>query len=410
MTIRNASRGRQITGLGMLILLIAAGALAVPGPEQQKVALANASFAFSLLKEIAKEQPAQNIFLSPYSLSTALHMVSHGAGGQTKAEMQRVLGTGGLNLSAVDQANQASLQSLSSLDTNITLTIANALWYRKGISVKPDFLSRNQAFFGAKVDALDFNDPAATGIINSWAKEQTHGRIPTIVSGPFSPLVRMFLANAVYFKGKWLSPFEPKDTKDRAFHVAATRQKTVPMMHKSHDFTYRRGTGYQAVRLEYQDSDLAMYVFLPDPGSSPEKLLAIMNGDTWHRITLPGFSEKQGTLMLPRFKLEFGIDLRKSLAALGMKSAFIPERASFPGISDEPLFIGAASQRAFVEVNEEGTEAAAVTMLAWANKSELDPPKPFEMIVDRPFLFIIHHRPTNTILFMGLVQDPPAAD
>ena len=329
MTTRNASRGRQTTGLGMLILLIATGALAATGPEQQKVASANASFAFSLLKEIAKEQPAQNIFVSPYSLSTALHMVSHGADGKTKAEMQRVLGTGGLNLGSVDQANQASLQSLTSLDTNITLTIANALWYRKGISVKPDFLSHNQAFFGAKVDALDFNDPAATGIINSWAKEQTHGRIPIIVSGPISPLVRMFLANAVYFKGKWLSPFEPKDTKDRAFHVSATRQKTVPMMQKNHDFTYRRGTGYQAVRLEYQDSELAMYVFLPDPGSSPEKLLAIMNGDNWQRITLPGFKEKQGTLMLPRFKLEYGIDLRKPPDRLGHEERIPPGASEF---------------------------------------------------------------------------------
>jgi serpin B len=150
-----------------------------------------------------------------------------------------------------------------------------------------------------------------------------------------------------------------------------------------------------------------MYVFLPDADSSPERLLSIMNGDKWQRVTLPGFSEKKGTLVFPRFKLEYGVDLEKPLRALGLRHAF--EAADFSGMSSMPLFISEALQRTFVEVNEEGTEAAAVTVMDIASGIELNPPKPFEMIVDRPFLFVIHHFDRDgagSILFMGVVFDP----
>ena len=147
-----------------------------------------------------------------------------------------------------------------------------------------------------------------------------------------------------------------------------------------------------------------MYVFLPDAGSSPEKLLGIMSGDTWQRVTEPGFSEREGTVVLPRFKLEYGVELKQPLRAMGMKAAF--GKADFSGISDHPLFISAVRQRTFVEVNEEGTEAAAVTEVLIATGIDMNPPKPFEMIVDRPFLFLIEDKQTGTILFMGVVFDP----
>jgi Serine protease inhibitor len=176
------------------------------------------------------------------------------------------------------------------------------------------------------------------------------------------------------------------------------------MMEQARRFTYRRGTGYQAVRLPYQGWNLAMYVFLPDVGSSPEKLLGIMSGDTWQRVTEPGFSEREGTVVLPRFKLEYGVELKQPLKALGMKAAF--GKTDFSGISDHPLFISAVRQRTFVEVNEEGTEAAAATVIGMSHGIEMNPPKPFEMIVDRPFLFLIEDKQTGTILFMGVVFDP----
>jgi serpin B len=383
---------------------------AASSADQQKLASANTGFAFKLLKEIAKEQPARNVFISPYSVSSVLQMVCNGAGGKTKEELQQVLGTTGLSLPEMNQANQNLSRAIQSGSSNVVLNSANAIWYRKGVSIKPEFISCNQQFYQAKVDGLDFNDPASVGIMNAWVNEMTRGRIPGIVSGPISPLTYLYLANAVYFKGGWFTPFEAKETKERMFHLRGGQQKKLPMMAKAGDFTYRRGTGYQAVRLPYKDWNLAMYVFLPDAGSSLEKLLAIMNGDNWQRITLPGFSEKKGTLVLPRFKLEYGVDLKKPLRALGLKHAF--DGADFSGMSSAPLFISEALQTTFVEVNEEGTEAAAATMTVMTQGIEMNPPKPFEMIVDRPFLFVIHYFDPNTagsILFMGMVFDPGAS-
>lgn len=373
--------------------------------EQHTLASAEIGFAFKLLKQIAKIQPGANVCISPYSASSVLQMASTGAGGQTKVEMAQVLGTTGIPADALFAAVRDVSRSLNSGSTSVVLSAANALWYRQGTPIKPEFVARSQEFFGATVDALDFNDPRSVAIVNTWAKEKTRGRIPVIADGLMDPATDLFLANAVYFKGKWEVPFETKLTKDRVFHLRGGRERKLPMMEQTRQFKYRHGTGYQAVRLSYQGWSVAMYVFLPDGGSSPEKLLTIMSGDTWQRVTEPGFNEREGTVVLPRFKLEYGVELKEPLKALGMKAAF--GKADFSGISTRPLFISAVRQRTFIEVNEEGTEAAAVTGIPVPLSGiEMNPPKPFQMIVDRPFLFLIEDKQTRTILFMGVVFDP----
>ncbi len=394
--------------MAVLILFAGLHQAAASPTDEQTLAAANNGFAFKLLKQLAKDQPATNIFISPYSASTVLQMVGSGAAGQTKTEMQQVLGTTGLSSDAVSVANKEIAQALNGGNTNIILTTANAIWYRQGVLVKPEFIARNQKFFGATVAPLNFADPHSVDIINAWANEKTHGKISRIADGMIDPnWTRLFLANAVYFKGKWADPFDAKDTKDRPFHLHGGSQKNVPMMTQTKTFTYRRGTGYQAVRLPYQDENFAMFVFLPDANSSPEKLLGIMNGDTWQRVTKPGFSEKEGTVVLPKFKLEYSVELKQPLEAMGMKTAFYLDKANFSGIAPPPLYISAARQKTFIEVKEEGTEAAAVTGIVMAGCEEpLPPPNPFQMIVDRPFLFLIEDKPTGTILFMGVMFDP----
>ena len=385
--------------------LLSCGLCGASSADQQQLARADNRFAFKLLKQLAKDQPGTNIFISPYSASAVLQMVGNGAKGQTRSRMEQVLETTGLQPDAVNQANSDLDDSLNNGNTNVVLMTANAIWYRKGTPVQPEFIAANQQFFGATVEALDFSDPHSIDVMNAWAREKTRGRINGIADGLIDPATLLFLANAVYFKGKWAVPFEVKSTKDRIFHLRGGHQKKLPMMEQARRFTYRRGTGYQAVRLPYQGWNLAMYVFLPDANSSPEKLLGIMSGDTWQRVTEPGFREREGTVVLPRFKLEYGVELKQPLKALGMRAAFA--RADFSGISAEPLFISAVRQRAFVEVNEEGTEAVAVTEVPIAiGLAEMNPPKPFEMIVDRPFLFLIEDKQTGTILFMGVVFDP----
>jgi len=396
----------KISLIAVLVLLAGLHQVAASSADQQ-IAAANNGFAFKLLKQLAKEPPAANIFISPYSASTVLQMVGNGAAGRTKAEMQQVLGTTGLSSTAVNGANKDIAQSLNSGNTNVILTTANAIWYRQGAVVKPEFTACNQQFFGATVDALNFADPHSVDIINAWANEKTHGKISRIADGMIDPIyTRLFLVNAVYFKGKWAEPFDAKDTTDRPFHLRIGGQKNVPMMTQTKTFTYRHGTGYQAVRLPYQGENLAMYVFLPDTNSSLEKLLGIMNGDTWQRVTKPGFSEKEGTVVLPKFKLEYSVELNQPLQTLGMKTAFDPTNADFSGIAPQ-LFISAARQKTFVEVKEEGTEAAAVTGIAVAaGGMMMPPPNPFQMIVDRPFLFLVEDKQTGMILFMGVMFDP----
>ena len=400
----------KISSIAVLVLLAGLHQAAASLTDAQTLATANNDFAFKLLKQLAKDQPVTNIFISPYSASTVLQMVGNGAAGRTKAEMQQILGTTGFSSAGVNAANKDIAQSLNSGNTNVILTTANAIWYRQGTPVKPEFISCNQQFFGATVDGLNFQDPHAVDVINAWANEKTHGKISRIADGMIDPIyTKLFLANAVYFKGKWEDPFDANDTKDRPFHLRGGGQKIIPMMTKSKTFTYRRGTGYQAVRLPYQGENLAMYVFLPDTNSSPEHLLAIMSGDTWQRVTKPGFSEKEGTVVLPKFKLEYSVELKQPLQALGMKLAFDMDKADFSGIAPG-LFISHARQKTFVEVKEEGTEAAAVTGVAMESLGiAMPPPNPFQMIVDRPFLFLIEDNQTGTILFMGILFDPEAS-
>ena len=399
---------RRFTAIVMMAFLTVR-VWAAPHDDEHKLASANTGFAFKLLKQLTKDQPAKNIFISPFGVSTVLQMAGNGAGGQTKTEMQQVLGTTSLSQTIVNTASRDINQSLNSSDTNNILTIANAIWYQQGIPAKPDFIACNQQFFGATVDPLDFTNAHSADVINAWASDKTRGKITHIADGMMSPPPDLYLANAVYFKAKWQDPFDHSSTKDRAFQLRNGSQKQVPMMEKSRKFNYRRGSGYQAVRLPYEGWNLAMYVFLPDPSSSPEKLVGIMTGEKWERVTRPGFEDRDGTVVLPKFKLEYGVELEKPLKAMGMTVAFNPfGAADFSGISSRPLYISAVRQRTFVEVGEEGTEAVAVTGMTVPMSSgpEPIPPPPFKMIVDRPFLFLIADEQTGTVMFMGVIFEP----
>jgi serpin B len=378
-----------------------------------RLAAANNFFAFNLLKELNAENPSGNLFVSPYSAATALQMVVNGAGGTTKLEMQKVLQTTGLSTDTINAASKTAAALLNTTDTNIILTTANALWYRQSAHIKDSFLAANQKYFSATIKPLDFsNVPAAENEINQWASDQTHGRITGIANGMIDPLYTdLILANAIYFKGKWLDPFDKNLTKERPFHPAAGAAKNLPMMEMSKTFTYRKGSGYQAVRLPYLGGDLAMYVFLPDAGSSPAKLLHLMNGDRWRKVTVPGFCESNGLVVLPKFRLENTYALVPALKALGMKTAFNNQKLQpdpdFSEMFPDVHHISQVRQKTFVDVAEEGTEAAAVTDIGMPLSAgpEEATPKPFELIVDRPFLFAIVDAHSEMILFMGVVND-----
>ena len=389
------------------VLTLAAGLRmpAVSGADLQKLMAANNTFAFDLMGQVARGQRDANVFLSPFSVSSALQMVENGAAGQTKMEMQQVLHTANQLPAALNQSFKELNQSLLSRK-DVTLNLANGIWFKQGFHLKPDFVAQNKNFFKAELAGVDFDNPKSAQTINNWAEKQTQGRIKDIEKFPFDPMIRLILANAIYFKGKWFIPFDKSQTKPRDFHLPSGKTKATPTMMQSREFGYQETPDFQAVRLFYEGR-FQMEVFLPAKNSSPLKLLeSFKTGENWQNNIEAGFHGRQGTLMLPKFKMECAVRLNEPLETLGMKRAN-SIIAEFPAMADEPLFISEMKQESFVEVDEKGTEAAAVTGISvTAMGAEFEPPKPFEMIVDRPFLFVISDTISDSILFTGIVSDP----
>ncbi|HEY1661808.1 MAG TPA: serpin family protein [Verrucomicrobiae bacterium] len=397
-----------IIGLSAVATFAQGPTLALPGqspPPDNKLADADNGFAFGLLKQIANADTGKNTFISPFSVATALEMVANGAAGQTRAEMQNALNTAGIAATELNDDCKALNQSLAA-QTNAILDLANGIWYQNDLKLKPQFISDNQTYFDAELAAVDFSNPSSAQMINDWASKKTFGKIQGVVSYPMPPDTRMVLANAIYFKGKWEDPFEKNLTTPQDFHLPGGSVEQVPMMEKQAYYPYQEGNGFQAVEVSYQGDRLQMILFLPATNSSPQQLLNQFNGDTWRNKILPGFEDRRGDLAFPKFTLNYDVTLNDSLEALGMKSAFSKDNANFSAMALEPLCISEVKQKSYVAVDEEGTEAAAVTTVVMESAAAMEPINTFNMTVDRPFFFVIADSQTQAILFMGIVNNP----
>ncbi len=364
--------------------------------------LANTRFGFKLLAEIHRQDDSENIFISPLSVSTALAMTYNGAAGETQQAMAKALELEEMTPQEVNSANAELRKSLENPDPKVELIIANSLWARQGVEFKTNFLQRNRQFFGAEIATLDFNDPQAPGIINQWVDTNTRGKVQKIVED-IDPRMVMFLINATYFKGIWQVEFDKSKTKEGIFHLPGGRGKQVPMMSQSGKYPYYWSESFQAVSLPYGGGRISLYLFLPDEGHSLIDFLRNLNQENWEQW-MSLFRQMEGDITLPRFKLEYDEDLDGALKALGMEAAFDPDKANFGGMrSERDLFIQRVKHKAVVEVNEEGTEAAAVTSVEVGVTSV---PEIFTIVVDRPFFFAIRDNQTGTVLFMGVVIEP----
>lgn len=386
-----------------------------PEPEQQqskkvddRLLAASSKFTFKLYEQAVKQRDHKNLFISPTSVMFALAMTYNGAEGETRRAMADALGLTGMSLEEVNRAAADLSSALKSADEKVTLKIANSLWTRTGFSPKPAFLQRNKEYYSAEVASVDFSSPTATSTINSWVSKNTEGRIKKIVDQIESDKI-LFLINAIYFKGDWQVAFQKEKTKDDVFRLAGGSQKKLPMMFRSDKFFYQKGKDFQAVMLPYGTGKVSMYVFLPDENTSLdqfERNVTHENWETWMR----GFRLAPGELTLPRFKVEYAATLNDMLKALGMAEAFDSTRADFSGIAEvsggNRLYISDVKHKAFVEVNEEGTVAAAVTSVGMGITSAQLPQENFVMKVDRPFFFAIRDNATGNVLFMGSVVDP----
>ena len=360
------------------------------------VASANTRFGVKLLQDLWEREPGGNIFISPLSISIALTMTYNGSVGETERAMAEALEIDALDLSTINQSNRALRNSLENPDPKVEISIANSIWSRQGVEFNPDFLERNRVFFGAEIASLDFSALEATEIINEWVNTNTNGKIEKIVDR-INPQTLLFLINAIYFKGNWQDEFDPSRTRPGTFQLPNGSEKQVQMMRREGEYPYFRGTNFEATRLPYGDGRLGMYIFLPNRDSSLNKFLGNLNAENWEGW-ISQFQDRRHEMMLPRFKLEYEVRLNDTLEALGMGIAF-GSGADFSGMGPS-LFISEVRHKTFVEVNEEGTEAAAVTAVVGVKSI------PSVFRVDRPFFFAIYDAETETILFMGTVTEP----
>lgn len=372
-------------------------------PVDSKLVDANTKFGFKLFQEVLKQDSNKNVFVSPSSIAIALSMTYNGASGQTQQAMAKALELQGMTLQDVNQANNALKTSLENADPAVQLSIANSLWAKEGIPFKADFLQRNQQFYKAKVTELDFGKPDAPNVINNWVKENTRGKINQIVN-KLQPNDVLFLINAIYFKGNWTKQFDKSQTTERPFYLSNGSQKQHPMMSQSGKYRYYENETFQAVSLPYGKGRMSLYVFLPKKNTNLDgfqQQLSVQNWQQW----MNRFQMRQGSMQLPRFKFDYSIQLNNALKALGMEEAF-GNGANFSNMTSASIAIDEVKHKTFVEVNEEGTEAAAVTSVGVALTSAQMPDEPFQMIVDRPFFCAIRDNQTGTVLFMGSIREP----
>lgn len=369
---------------------------------------ADNQFGLELFRKITdKAGVNDNTMISPLSISLALSMTYNGAAGDTKSEMEKTMKLFGLTADQINNAHRALIEALKSADPDVKLRIANAIYYDRMLNVREEFVTVNQKYYDASVTALNFSSVDALGIVNGWVSKKTEGKIPTIIDQIDADLV-MILLNAVYFNGIWKSKFGDKDTHSLPFWFGNGSSQEVATMSQETALEYMNNSLFSAVHLPYGKGQYQMTVILPNAGKSTADVIAELDNENWNEW-MKGFRmENKVVVKMPRFKFEWKMKLNEILSSMGMTSAFTPYVADFSGInSGRDLFIGYVIHKTFVDVNENGTEAAAVTAVGmFTTGMPVDPPQKIYFTVDRPFLFSITEKTTGTILFIGEMNAP----
>ncbi len=369
---------------------------------------AGEAFAFDFLRELVREEdPAANIFVSPLSASMALGMALAGAEAGTFEAMRAALRLGGLEREEIAASYRSLIDLLSDLDPTVRIEIGNSVWYREGFTFEDAYSREVERYFLARVEALDFDDPDAADVINAWVSEATDGLIDGIVDPPIDPLTVAFLLNAIYFEGAWTLRFDPARTSSGDFRRSDGSTVSVPFMSMSDgEFPYAETSNYQAIELPYGGEAFAMTVVLPAEAIGIDAFVESLDAEVWAEL-IAGLGESELLVALPRFRLEYDRTLNDVLEALGMAVAFDETAADFSRMHRDALqlqlHISRVKQKAFVEVDEEGTRAAAVTSVEMGVTSA---PPMFR--ADRPFVFAIRERLSGALLFTGVVRDPSA--
>ena len=397
------------------VALIAAAALAQGGRGSSMrdtdqltgkatvAAAAQTAFGLRLLRVLAATEPHRNIFVSPTSVFLALGMLESGAAGGTRAEIRATLAVPADVREAALHESAAALSNWLRRQDGAELAIANALWADRHISLPPEYVEHCRRFYESQAQTLDFHDPAAAAAINAWVRANTRNKIAEIVSERAIAASKAILTNAVYFKGKWQIPFEKKLTRPGPFHGAGSSTTQANFMHQTGlRHAYRSAEGYQAAVLDYApDGGLALAVVLPRPGSEVAEVLAKIDV----RKLLRDEQAVELDLRLPRFTMDYGTSLRLALSQMGMAAAFDYGSADFSPLGSREFFVGDVLHKTRLELDEEGTVAAAATAIL----APMGMPQPLEkktLTVDRPFGLLLCERQTGAVVFAGVVYEP----
>jgi serine protease inhibitor len=406
---------RHITLIAAAALASACGGSTEPGPPAQltglprvlsadelRVSRAANQFTFRLFQRLNAAQPSENVFVSPLSVSFSLGMAMNGAAGQTFDEMRAALGFDAAELAEINAGYSGLMGLQAGLDASTTFQIANSIWYRNGFTVHAAFIDQVREAFSADVNASPFDASTITQV-NNWVSGKTNGRIPTILESITDANV-MFLINAIYFKGSWREAFKPAQTRDASF-ASISGPQTVKMMTRTDDeegsIRFSATPTATVGELSYGNGAFVMTVLLPNGTSTLESLAASLDTAAWTALVAP-MQERRYRVELPRFTITYERQLKDDLIALGMNIPFSENGADFSRMTPQQAFISFVKHKSFVQVDEEGTEAAAVTNTGISVTS-----LPPCLCVDRPFIFAIRERFSGTILFIGKVVRIP---
>jgi serpin B len=380
---------------------------APPASDQTAVVDGNNAFAVNLYGQLRGRDG--NLFFSPESISTAFAMAYAGAGGNTAAEMALTLHFT-LPADRLHPAMGALLTNLNADHPGYQLRVADALWAEKDLTFLDDFLKLTREDYGAGFRPVDFKvaPDAARTIINQWVEEKTEDKIKNLLPpGAIKPDTRLVLTNAIYFKGDWATQFNKAATSDEDFHRTAAQTVKTPMMHLQTRLGYYDEGTFRAVAIPYKSGELSMVVFLPNDVAGLRALESSLTAANTQQWLSANWASPKVILSLPKFKMTSEFELSGALSALGMKQAFARGAADFSGITGKKdLWISAAIHKAFVDVNEEGTEAAAATGIVMRSMAMAHEEQQIVFRADHPFLFFIRDNRSGAILFMGRVSDP----
>jgi serpin B len=355
-------------------------------------------FAFDLFKKTLTTSKETNVFISPLSVSIALGMAWNGANGQTRTEMETALKMSGMTVSDINEYYKVMQSTLPSIDPTTKLNIANSLWYRTGFPVKTSFLKVNTDYFNAYVKEMDFSKAWAVDTINNWCSAKTNKMIPSVLTEIPSEIV-MYLVNAVYFKGIWRKKFDKANTKEANFTNELGNTMKVNMMYQKDTFAYKSDAYAQYLDMPYGNKAFSMTVILPADGKTTSDVLASLTMEKWNSI-ISYMPTSEVEVYLPRFSNKNNLSLIPPLQSMGMNLAF-SDNADFTNIADANLLISSIKHVTNIEVTEQGTEAAAVTIIGVGVTSmPIKPPTPV-FNVNKPFLYVIREKSTGVILFIG---------